>query len=606
LPLPGPGQEFDFLLRSWLSRALEVGMIGSGLGELFLLPLRQLLSEGILKYDDLLLAGMGQPGEFAADDLRFLMNNVTVAVRTLGKDSLATSLIGSHRGELSVDMAGQAYLQGILDGCERCRGMYEGLPEEEQKRVSRTIFCELRVVLVEQDPDRAEEVRGVFEQLGKDSLLKKKMTLHVAEKVGSVGVLALAGRTTSPDTPPPEEQLTLVRIACPRAAPGSSCDATVFKYSAQSQTTSVPVRQQEANRYFVHRLPARMIQARSGQEQEQYGKLWATYLIPEDFQRIMRGSGHLALELDKTTAVYPWEMVALGGHQATQFLGIDFQLTRLFRTEQAPVPTMPPALTRELRVLIIADPYRDRPLPNARQEALAVVEALRHAQELWGDEYTLRATVRIGAGPEEGDLRATLDTARAARPVVDGEVKACDPLEILSLLLIGEYHVVHYAGHGEFNEAAGRMGWVFDQDCVLSAEEIFRVRQVPRLVFANACFSAATSDASQQRQQHVSMAEAFFALGIQNFIGTGWEVQDEAAAVFAGAFYRQVLGIVRKEGQEEAYDKAPPATLGSSLAHARRTILGQGTTWAAYQHYGHANAKLLPFQNKTASPTTTS
>lgn len=60
--------------------------------------------------------------------------------------------------------------------------------------------------------------------------------------------------------------------------------------------------------------------------------------------------------------------------------------------------------------------------------------------------------------------------------------------------------------------------------------ELFRIRQVPRLVFANACFSSAAGHISTspddhvgQRKRLVGIARALFARGIPNFIGTGWK-----------------------------------------------------------------------------------
>jgi hypothetical protein len=302
-------------------------------------------------------------------------------------------------------------------------------------------------------------------------------------------------------------------------------------------------------------------------------------------------------------------MAVVGGHQRPCFLGIDFQLTRLFHSLLSPVPAMPPPLNDRLRVLIIADPCAQASLAGARDEGLAVLEALLDAQEMWGDEYTFRATIRIGpAGETETTaLRAKLeqllkDRSPAARQVVEEGARGCEPLELLSRIVNGEYDVIHYAGHGIFDKETNRMGWVFDQDCVLSAEEIFRVRQVPRLVFANACFSGLTGAADQTLrpfgEPQVGLAQAFFARGIQNFIGTGWAVQDQAAQDFARHFYRQVLGIIAVDGREKKYDTAPPATLGSALSDARRAILEQGPTWGAYQHYGQSNAKLLPFRNR--------
>ena len=46
------------------------------------------------------------------------------------------------------------------------------------------------------------------------------------------------------------------------------------------------------------------------------------------------------------------------------------------------------------------------------------------------------------------------------------------------------------------------------------------MRQVPRLVFANACFSAVTTNQNEQRGQLVGLAQAFFARGIPNYIGS--------------------------------------------------------------------------------------
>jgi hypothetical protein len=229
---------------------------------------------------------------------------------------------------------------------------------------------------------------------------------------------------------------------------------------------------------------------------------------------------------------------------------------------------------------------------KARAEGEAVVEVLKQAQREWGETFTFEVTARLGPYAEREALRRRLDELRGDGAVVRS-AEGCDPFELLMLLVDQEYDVVHDCGHGVF-EDGGRMGWVFDKDCVLTAREIFRVRQVPRLVFANACLSAVTRDDhdTQQRQQ-VSLAQAFFARGIQNYIGTGWEVDDEPARLLAAQFYRRALG--------RPVATAPPDTLGESLAEARRALLNQGlasSTWGAYQHYGRASDKLLPLPNR--------
>ena len=76
-------------------------------------------------------------------------------------------------------------------------------------------------------------------------------------------------------------------------------------------------------------------------------------------------------------------------------------------------------------------------------------------------------------------------------------VIVCLNVAILALLISGEFDIVHYSGHGSYDGTnPSASGWIFGQDCVLSAKEIFRARKVPRLVFANACFSAVTTTSS--------------------------------------------------------------------------------------------------------------
>ena len=82
LPLAGPAKAFDSLLDSWLTRALELGMIGSGLGQVFPVNLERSHKEGRINAEQLLIVGMGDPGRFASDDLRYLMSNVIVAVKS--------------------------------------------------------------------------------------------------------------------------------------------------------------------------------------------------------------------------------------------------------------------------------------------------------------------------------------------------------------------------------------------------------------------------------------------------------------------------------------------------------------------------------------------
>jgi CHAT domain-containing protein len=165
----------------------------------------------------------------------------------------------------------------------------------------------------------------------------------------------------------------------------------------------------------------------------------------------------------------------------------------------------------------------------------------------------------------------------------------CDPVELLALILSEEFDLIHYSGHGDFDEKnPSRSGWIFGKAHVLSARDIFRARRVPRLIFANACFSGVIRSGKpftlqESNRSLAGLAQAFFERGVQNYIGTGWPVDDAAALEFSKVFYKETLS-----GSE----------FGISLSKAREAILTSGSTWGAYQHYGQATAKLITLSEK--------
>jgi CHAT domain-containing protein len=164
-------------------------------------------------------------------------------------------------------------------------------------------------------------------------------------------------------------------------------------------------------------------------------------------------------------------------------------------------------------------------------------------------------------------------------------VKPADRLEVLSLLLRGNFDLVHYAGHGDFDpEQPNRVGWLFARG-LLTPGEIGRLERVPAIVISNACLSARTSQVLEGKRQAdearseagllPSLADEFFRLGVRNYVGTAWEVNDVGAELFAQTFYDALLS---GESFGEAVRRARKA-----LWHDRGTF---GSLWAAYQHYG--------------------
>ena len=123
------------------------------------------------------------------------------------------------------------------------------------------------------------------------------------------------------------------------------------------------------------------------------------------------------------------------------------------------------------------------------------------------------------------------------------------------------------------------------------------MRQVPRLVFANACFSAMTSDREEMRKQMTGLAQAFFARGIPNFIGAGWAVDDACAEECARWFYARLFGL---RAPDSCDCDSPTLTIGQALKAARKRAFAADPTsssWGAYQHYGNPTDRLLAYED---------
>jgi CHAT domain len=609
MALAGPAKEFDRQVDCWLTRAVDLGMIGSGLGQLFPVNLQRSLEAGRVKVDSLLVVGMGQPGDLAADDLRYLMSNVTVAVKSMGHDQFSTMLIGTHRNELSIGQAVRGFLEGIIDGYDRFRVIADSVTfhkDDLQQSVEHPLF----ISLVEGDEEKSGRIFDELMAIADEGSVPR---LHLEAAYGDGVDPDQAAGPNALDVDP-YVPITLIRVtksstpqpASPAAnsAPIGPTGIDMFEYSGISDVAAVTVRQSEVNPYLVRELPDRMANASSAEEREALGLFFTNILIPDDFQKLADGTVGLSIEVDETTAAIPWEMAAHKKYSKTSFLGTSAGVSRQFRTLLSPPPGSPPALNRRVKILVIADPAPGiLRLPHAREEGLAVVEVIDHARTNWEGEYEFEVTVRVGSDQNADALKPLLEDIRLRGSwIVSAE--PCDPFKLALLIVNEHFDVIHFAGHGAFDRRSRRAGWVFDQDCFLSAQEIFRVRQVPRLVFGNACFSSVTTSQNEQRGQLVGLAQAFFARGIPNYIGTAWQVDDACARECARWFYARVFGLRHPANGDGVIGTAPPATIGDALVEARRAVLEfrkESSSWGAYQHYGRVADKLLPLPNAQRS-----
>ena len=569
----------DEALDFWISEAASRGMVGGGLGELFFVPV---FDDSQLKTRAVLLAGMGEFGKFTYEALCYLMMNVAYAVSNLGVERFAGVLIGVGVPELPLERIVKGMLSGICDGLHH-------LPKE--RRILKDF------VLVDLDEARYPKILATLREFERERTIGN-LALTVVEgkaleqKGGEATDEAkdeerdahpAAGVSKGAPSPLKRGSYFVNRINVERSAEG-------FRYSALTDTAVVPQIVVEVQNNYVEEITSRL-QVTGDTDEQDVGRVLHKYIFPDEFDPLITNRNSddgqpraLTLVLDRASMSLPWEMACFVPPDESEeakdriYFGTDLRLTRQFRTQLAGAPAIAPPVNRSLRVLVIADPAPEPELKleGAQREGKELVALLRTSAREFRKSGELDIEVVSRIGHEE-----------------------CRIVDILNLFFNKNFDVIHFSGHGIFDaEHPNRSGWVFGNNSVFSAREIFRTRRVPRLVFANACFSAATLGVGRPKgkargragltfqdkftpdatnKKLAGMAEAFFERGVQNYIGTGWKVEDEPATRFATTFYARCLA---------------GHLIGDALAAARREIFEYGSMWGAYQHYGQSNARL--------------
>ncbi len=282
---------------------------------------------------------------------------------------------------------------------------------------------------------------------------------------------------------------------------------------------------------------------------QQIGRTLFNLLIPVELEAYLASSGEMVIALDSGTAKIPWEL--------------------LDRDSQPPPPwAIRVKLLRKLRIarfrehvtyadtdagaLVIGEPACPKEYPRlfgARSEALAVRGCLT-------GNLGLDVTDLISDDPSQPGSNAR---------------------DVVNALFEKPWRIVHISGHGMPGENGKPGGVVLSNGTFLGPDEFRNMRTVPELVFLNCCHLAA-GDADQllkyDRASFASgVAGALIEIGVRCVVAAGWAVDDEAASMFAEAFYGSLL---RMDRFIDAVDK------GRQAAYESKSV----NTWAAYQAYG--------------------
>lgn len=514
------------------------------------------------------VAGMGPPGAFGEPELTVLVRELCWALGRLGKRRLATVIIGTGVQNVPLSAAAAGWIRGIK----------LALTGVEDGQALQTIS------FVINDYANAQQFHTALQREAGELAAEHRMTVKLQP-------LPLPG------THMPMEEAQ-GKSPVPRRAPGEMFDSptrlTVSRVGdrlrfegALSNSAAIAERENPIDLKLIEEANNELVTLTDLEQQLAHGQFLERLLIPRDLRSLLRSSGPLVMNVDRYTARLHWELLAspdpiapapnAGDHDAfPQFWAIAEGLTRQLRTGFAPAPEPPPPGKRMLRVLVVADPSADEPLPGAEEEGVLVADLFERFN-----------TVHV-ATPNRVEVVRLLGPQEATRT------------NVLRHLLTRSYDVLHFAGHCVFDNSDPLLsGWIFTGGHRISASELSRIDRVPQFVFSNACQSGLTPDHIENRNIRLapSFAEAFFQQGVSNFVCTAWPVDDQAARTFALSFYAQLLGLAidGNAGPDNmsnlnAFTAGEPAVMYQAMRQARRAIARahfDQRTWGAYQHYGN-------------------
>jgi hypothetical protein len=525
----GAEAAIDRALSGAITRRAKAGALDSHFGASHFIPANQ----APLAADAVLVLGLGEPGKFDPRRLRELGAAIVAALVAVGARDAATVLHGSGSLGLPVGRAARELVEGFADARTELEGG-DGV---------------LELTLVEREEDgsrkRIDAARAALRELvrtGGSRVALERDTLRLGDPAGE----SVADRAA------PEH----LRIAINRA--GEELKVTVISESAYDPADrgDYPLRdvvemietlESGVIREGDRRKRGACMRRLGGRMHKQFFA-WPEFDLAAQLRRAR--DDYLVLRLDESTVDLPWELMMVGD----QYLALSHLLARQ-REIVAPghaAAFVPPH--ERLRALVVGDPTQD--LAGAAREARAVGRELRDQG----------AEVRTLTGPVEQG--AVLD-----------ELEGFDP------------DVLHYAGHASFDDVNQAAGGLVLADGVLTAAVLAAQPRLPRLFFANGCNSAQTGDVLDQMRAKAAatrdLAGGVLSAGARAFIGSQWEVDDEAATTFARELYRRVT---RRSGSGET-------TIGAAVRLARRaTIRSHGIeekTWAGYALYGSPWASAL-------------
>ena len=281
-------------------------------------------------------------------------------------------------------------------------------------------------------------------------------------------------------------------------------------------------------------------------EQELVAEMNSAYalVLPKQVRTALETDRDLSLEIHTNEPRLTWELL----HDGQEYLCLSRPVGKTviiennitgMRSYVEPITSERPAIPK-LKVLLLIDPTEE--LKGARQEGDAIQKTLTKA-----------------GIPEDNITVLTGKAANRTRVTVE--------------LASGKYHLIHFAGHGEFDAIRPEKSRLRLTNGNLSAEELGRVLKGNPIVFLNACRSAEITDGFE------GLAAQLLWNGARACLGNLWKVSDSFAAKFSSELYDLMF-----RGN----------TICESLMKVRRKYRdARKREWASYVLYGSPGVRLI-------------
>jgi pimeloyl-ACP methyl ester carboxylesterase len=495
-------------------------MFNGGLGEISGLP----PTRGLLLAESVMFVGLGDFDDFGAEAQSFVAGNIVQSLALSGVEDFATVLFGAGSG-VPVAAALEQQLGGFV------AGLRDADPGGVVRRIT---ICEIDARKYASLRRAAVRLAGQLSGDGLRIVVDEAVTPPAgADEARALDRLAAVRRT---------DPVYLLVNLLDHGRSDHECRSSLLTAGAKAAVLSSTVR------LARKKLGAHLAKAESGSLEprdmarfgNELGRLLLGATVLEGLTAMRRRP--LVIVHDREASRVPWEALRIGDTCPALEQG----LSRRYTSDSLTVARWQEhsSLGPQPRVLMVVDPTLD--LSGAADEGAALGRLLRAG----GAEVTLLAGVA------------------ASRDRVLGEFGS------------GHHDVLHFAGHGFFDaKDPGRSGLVCADGEVLRGSHLDGLGNLPALVFFNACEAArvrkrraAPGSRLFAFRRPTSVAEAFLAGGVANFLGTHWPVGDQAAFTFATRFYERLLG---------------GAALGDCVLDARRRVYAQDSIdWADYVHYG--------------------